>query len=96
MWRTTHDPKYRLWASRIVQSLEKYSRVPSGGYAGLMSVQSASGPQLDAQQSFFLAETLKYLFLTFSSDSLIDIEDWVFNTEAHPIPRLGKRKVSNR
>ena len=96
MWRTTHDPKYRIWASRIVQSLEKYSKVPSGGYAGLMSVQSESGPQLDTQQSFFLAETLKYLFLTFSNDSLIDLEDWVFNTEAHPIPKVGNRNVTNR
>ena len=37
--------------------------------------------QDDVQQSFFLAETLKYLYLLFSDDDLIDLKQWVFNTE---------------
>ena len=37
-------------------------------------------------QSFFLAETLKYLYLIFSDDDLISLDEWVFNTEAHPFP----------
>jgi mannosyl-oligosaccharide alpha-1,2-mannosidase len=37
-------------------------------------------------QSFFLAETLKYLYLIFSDDNVISLDDWVFNTEAHPLP----------
>lgn len=36
-------------------------------------------------QSFFLAETLKYLYLLFSPSSVISLDEWVFNTEAHPI-----------
>jgi mannosyl-oligosaccharide alpha-1,2-mannosidase len=36
-------------------------------------------------QSFFLAETLKYLYLLFSPPSFISFEEWVFNTEAHPL-----------
>lgn len=36
-------------------------------------------------QSFFLAETLKYLYLLFSPPSVISLDDWVFNTEAHPL-----------
>jgi mannosyl-oligosaccharide alpha-1,2-mannosidase len=36
-------------------------------------------------QSFFLAETLKYLYLLFSPPSLISFDEWVFNTEAHPL-----------
>lgn len=36
-------------------------------------------------QSFFLAETLKYLYLLFSPPSVIPLDEWVFNTEAHPI-----------
>ncbi|CAK5092790.1 unnamed protein product [Meloidogyne enterolobii] len=42
--------------------------------------------QDDVQQSFFLAETLKYLFLTFSDSNKISLDKWVFNTEAHPFP----------
>ena len=41
------------------------------------------------QQSFFLAETLKYLYLLFSDDDLISLDQWVFNTEAHPLPVRG-------
>jgi len=33
-----------------------------------------------------LAETLKYLYLIFADDSLISLDDYVFNTEAHPLP----------
>ena len=49
----------------------------------------ASANQDDVQQSFFLAETLKYLYLLFSDDDLIDLKEWVFNTEAHPLPIGG-------
>jgi len=43
----------------------------------------------DVQQSFFLAETLKYLYLLFSDDSVLPFDKWVFNTEAHPLPIKG-------
>jgi mannosyl-oligosaccharide alpha-1,2-mannosidase len=36
--------------------------------------------------SFFLAETLKYLYLLFADDTLLPLDQWVFNTEAHPVP----------
>ena len=39
----------------------------------------------DSMQSFFLAETLKYLFLIFSDDDAISLNDYVLNTEAHPL-----------
>jgi len=29
---------------------------------------------------------MKYLYLIFSDPSLIDLAEWVFNTEAHPYP----------
>ena len=32
------------------------------------------------------AETLKYLYLLFSDDATIPLDDYVFNTEAHPLP----------
>lgn len=38
----------------------------------------------DMQQSFFLAETLKYLFLLFCPDDVLPLDRFVFNTEAHP------------
>jgi mannosyl-oligosaccharide alpha-1,2-mannosidase len=42
-------------------------------------------PSCDStMESFFIAETLKYIYLMF--DDKIDLDKWVFNTEAHPLP----------
>ncbi|KAF3946538.1 hypothetical protein CMV_027208 [Castanea mollissima] len=41
-------------------------------------------------QSFFLAETLKYLYLLFSPPSVISLDEWVFNTEAHPLKIVAR------
>ena len=38
------------------------------------------------QESFFFAETLKYLYLLQKPDHPVDLKKYVFNTEAHPIP----------
>nr|KAG5711138.1 hypothetical protein BaRGS_004782 [Batillaria attramentaria] len=50
-------------------------------YTGLRDVYQANPQKDDVQQSFFLAETLKYLYLIFSDDDLIPLDKWVFNTE---------------
>jgi mannosyl-oligosaccharide alpha-1,2-mannosidase len=86
MYRITKDNKYREWGWRIFEALESHTKVYSGGYTGLLNV-NVVGPNNgdDMQQSFFLAETLKYLYLLFSSSKVIPIDQWVFNTEAHPL-----------
>lgn len=86
LWRVTHDPKYRKWGWEAVQALEEHCRIEGGGYSGLRNVNDLHSPHDDVQQSFFLAETLKYLYLLFSDDRLIALDRWVFNTEAHPLP----------
>ncbi|XP_020352077.1 mannosyl-oligosaccharide 1,2-alpha-mannosidase IA-like [Oncorhynchus kisutch] len=89
MWRFTHDPKYREWGWEAVQALEKHCRV-EGGYSGVRDVYASSPNHDDVQQSFYLAETLKYLYLLFSDDDHLPLEHWVFNTEAHPLPVIRK------
>jgi len=39
----------------------------------------------NVMQSFWLAETLKYLYLLFSSPDLLPLDKWLLSTEAHPI-----------
>lgn len=39
----------------------------------------------NSMESFWLAETLKYLWLLFGPDELLSLDDWVLNTEAHPL-----------
>lgn len=77
----------------MFQSIEKYCRVDAG-YCGIRDVSTTAVSHDDVQQSFFLAETLKYLYLIFSEDTLVPLDDWVFNTEAHPLPVIGKMQVA--
>ncbi|XP_062141190.1 mannosyl-oligosaccharide alpha-1,2-mannosidase IA isoform X2 [Drosophila sulfurigaster albostrigata] len=88
LWRLTHDQKYRDWGWEAVQALEKHCRT-AHGYCGLRNVYQQEPQKDDVQQSFFLAETLKYLYLLFSDDSVLPLDEWVFNTEAHPLPIKG-------
>ncbi|KAJ4334438.1 hypothetical protein N0V87_006872 [Didymella glomerata] len=46
----------------------------------------------DKMESFWTAETLKYFYLIFSTPDMVSLDDWVFNTEAHPFrrPKPGK------
>lgn len=85
LWRQTHNPIYREWGWDVVMALEKYCRTDAG-FSGIQDVYSSSPNHDNKQQSFFLAETLKYLYLLFSEDDTLSLEDWVFNTEAHPLP----------
>ncbi|XP_011177352.1 mannosyl-oligosaccharide alpha-1,2-mannosidase IA isoform X1 [Zeugodacus cucurbitae] len=88
LWRLTHDQKYRDWGWEAVQALETYCRT-AHGYSGIKNVYQENPQKDDVQQSFFLAETLKYLYLLFSDDSLLPLDEWIFNTEAHPLPIRG-------
>ncbi|KAK3286169.1 hypothetical protein CYMTET_6264 [Cymbomonas tetramitiformis] len=85
LYRRTGNPKYREWGWEIFQAFEKHARVETGGYAGLKNVNVDPPTQDDTMQSFFLAETLKYLFLLFSDSNMLPLDVWVLNTEGHPL-----------
>ena len=88
MYRVTKDPKYRQWGWKIFQAFEQYTRLQDGGYASISNVKNAKDPGYrDKMETFYLAETLKYLYLLFSDDPhLIPLDKYVINTEAHPLP----------
>jgi mannosyl-oligosaccharide alpha-1,2-mannosidase len=88
MYRVTGDSKYQDWGWEMFQAWEKHSKVASGGYACLVDVTVGDGQLVekkDKMESFWLAETLKYLYLLFSPPSVMPLEEWLFNTEAHPL-----------
>ena len=97
LFRITHDEKYRVWGYRIFEAFREFTRMNGehGGYGSIEDVTVGTKEEVkfrgDKMESFFLAETLKYLFLLFADDDVIDIKDYVFNTEAHPFPRLSAR-----
>lgn len=78
----TQNPHYLEMGVTFYESLEKYCRTEAG-YAALRSVVTKE--KRDNMESFFLAETLKYLYLLFASPDTLDLSKTVFNTEAHPI-----------
>jgi mannosidase alpha-like ER degradation enhancer 2 len=84
LFHTTHDPKYLTMGQAILNDLIQYCRTDDG-YTVLKSVVTKE--RGDRQHSFFLAETLKYLYLLFAPDNTIDLDKVVFNTEAHPLRR---------
>ncbi|KAJ4473608.1 glycoside hydrolase [Lentinula aciculospora] len=87
MWRTTGNPVWRERGWTIFQAIQKYAKTEIG-YASLVDVDKSStkAPVKDEMPSYFLAETLKYLYLLFTDEEIIPLDKWVFNTEAHPIP----------
>ena len=86
LWRSTGDQKYRDWGWEVFQAFEKNCRMEDGGYTGLRNVSNPEplGNHNRKMESFFLAETLKYLYLLFSPSDVLPLNEWVFNTEAHP------------
>ncbi len=84
LYKATGDTVYQRMGVTFFQSIRKYCRTESG-YAELSNVITKE--QSDMMESFFLAETLKYLYLLFAPPQTLDLDSVVFNTEAHPIRR---------
>ncbi|EGO22314.1 glycoside hydrolase family 47 protein [Serpula lacrymans var. lacrymans S7.9] len=85
LWRTTGDERWRERGWSVFQAIQKFTRTKYG-YASIRLVDNAFPTMLDEMPSYFLAETLKYLYLLFTDEELIPLDRWVFNTEAHPLP----------
>ncbi|KAJ3577696.1 hypothetical protein NPX13_g2872 [Xylaria arbuscula] len=93
MWRITEDPVYREWGWKIFKAFEKHTKVgQSQGYTSVNDVNVIPPPLRDNMESFWLAETLKYLYLLFSPTDFIPLTEVVFNTEAHIFPIINKVK----
>ncbi|KAI1498313.1 glycoside hydrolase family 47 protein [Biscogniauxia marginata] len=87
MWRITEDPIYRKWGWKIFKAFEKHTNVGNKkGYTSLNDVNSIPPTKRDNMESFWLAETLKYLYLLFGPVDFLPLHEVVFNTEAHVFP----------
>eukprot|EP00252_Welwitschia_mirabilis_P005235 TRINITY_DN1572_c0_g3_i1.p1 TRINITY_DN1572_c0_g3~~TRINITY_DN1572_c0_g3_i1.p1 ORF type:complete len:649 (-),score=109.82 TRINITY_DN1572_c0_g3_i1:342-2288(-) len=84
--RITQDQKYREWGWKIFQAFESHTKIASGGYSSLEDVTVLPPTRRDKMETFFLGETLKYLYLLFGDDNVLPLDRYVFNTEAHPLP----------
>ena len=83
--RLTHDPLYLTMGRTYFEALKKRCRTEAGTTV-LKDV--TTGEKGDLMPSYYLAETLKYLYLLFSPESTLDLDKVVFNTEAHPLRKV--------
>lgn len=101
LYHITGQQIYRKQAVEVFDAFQKYSRIPTG-YSPVSDVREKPQPGADIDEllhknapdrmeSFWLSETLKYLYLIFCDDSHIVgtlLNNYVFNTEAHLLPVL--------
>src|SRR5258708_18726110 len=81
---STKKPLYLRMGTTFFDALMKHCRTDAG-YTTLESVETMK--QGDLMPSYFLAETLKYLYLLFAPKPPLAFDKVVFNTEAHPLRR---------
>ncbi|XP_008553860.1 endoplasmic reticulum mannosyl-oligosaccharide 1,2-alpha-mannosidase [Microplitis demolitor] len=87
MWYFTGNKTYQDWGWQIFKGFENYTKVENG-YTSIGNVRNPQNTRpRDMTESFWYAETLKYLYLLFDDTrQLIDLDRWIFNSEGHPLP----------
>ncbi|KAL4820652.1 glycosyl hydrolase family 47-domain-containing protein [Aspergillus spinulosporus] len=86
MFRLTGDPSWREKGWKMFQAVDKATKTELANSA--ISDVTVDNPRpVDSMESFWLAETLKYFYLLFSDPSLVSLDEYVLNTEAHPFKR---------
>ena len=84
LYRATKDPWYLYVGEMVLKDIKRRCWTKCG-WAGLQDVRT--GEKSDRMESFFLGETIKYLFLLFDTDHPLNTLDapYVFSTEGHPL-----------
>lgn len=93
LYHITKDKKYRQWGAEILDNFIKHSCIHCDEpnlitYTSLDNMIQIPTKKKDNLESFWIAETLKYLYLLFQDD--FDLTKVVFNTEAHPFPVINE------
>jgi mannosyl-oligosaccharide alpha-1,2-mannosidase len=86
LYRITGDPTLRDAAWKMFSTIQERTETEWAN-AELDDVRVERPSKTDRMESFWLAETLKYFYLIFSEPTLISLDEFVFNTEAHPFRR---------
>ncbi|WOK99416.1 alpha-mannosidase I MNS4 [Canna indica] len=98
LFKATRDPRYLNAGRDMVASIQYGARCPCG-YCHITDVESHK--QDDHMESFFLAETVKYLWLLFDlavgPDNIIENGPYkyIFSTEGHFLPATPEMSLIN-
>ncbi|KAF4119582.1 mannosyl-oligosaccharide alpha-1,2-mannosidase [Geosmithia morbida] len=87
LYRMTGKEYLKDMAWDMFKSIQKSTETELA-YSSIQDVTAlGKTKKRDSMESFWTAETLKYFYLIFSPPSLISLDDYVLNTEAHPFKR---------
>lgn len=89
LYRITGDRKLQDKAWNMFQAIERHAKTDIA-YASIEDVTAKSVKDTkhsDSMESFWTGETLKYFYLIFSEPDVISLDEFVLNTEAHPLRR---------
>ena len=93
-YRATGDTKYQDWAWDAFLAINKTTSA-GVGFSSIDDVNAPDGGEkTDFQESFWFAEVLKYSYLIQAEDAAWQVSadhnnQYVFNTEAHPVRVRG-------
>ncbi|TGJ87411.1 hypothetical protein E0Z10_g1329 [Xylaria hypoxylon] len=89
MYRVTGNPIWQELGWDMFCSVANGTRTGLNTHAAVQDVthKAPTLTQDDYMESFWLAETLKYFYLLLSPPDIINLDDFLFNTEAHPFLR---------
>jgi len=89
LYSITKNNLYRQYAWKIYENIEKFCKTDVA-YSGIKDVRDINVDLDNKMESFVMAETFKYLYLLFDdhASNLIPLDQYVFNTEAHPIQKF--------
>ena len=89
LYRVTARQDLAESAWEMFEAIEKVTKTELANSAvGDVTVPEREPQKLNSMESFWMGETLKYFYLVFSAPSVISLDDYMFNTEAHPLRRL--------
>ena len=99
MYHLSHDHKYREWGAEIATSFFENTCVDCNDpklrrFTSLSDCITLPTKKSNNMESFWLAETLKYLYILFLDE--FDLTKVVFNTEAHPFPVLDEEILKSQ
>ncbi|KAL2072364.1 hypothetical protein VTL71DRAFT_11707 [Oculimacula yallundae] len=86
MYRITGDPIWQEKGWKMFEAIIN-ATTTEHGHSAIYDVTADDPVKVDSMESFWLAETLKYFYLLYSTPDTISLDDWVLNTEAHPFKR---------
>jgi len=86
MYRITGDKTWQEKGWKMFEAIIRHTQTEAG-HSAIHDVRRSNPDKKDEMESFWLAETLKYFYLLYSTPDVISLDEWVLNTEAHPFRR---------